>query len=280
MKLKKLLFVFAGAGFLMVSCEKEVSTSEITEESTEMSSTVPEEVLAKIEALSFNTEGVKVGKSMRPDGTFEKVYFIEEDITMTAEQLKAMSTADIGSKQYRTYNLVSSPRTINVLGYTEESLALSEKQKMALENSVEMYNSLDLGLNFTLTFGEDFEAYDIVVFQVPNGEVGGQAGFPANGDPFQLVQIFSGMEAYSLGVNQHVITHEIGHTLGLRHTDWFSRQSCGRPSFGELANPIGAVHIPGTPRRLDPTSIMLSCFSASEDGEFGEFDIVALEYLY
>ncbi|MEL6590372.1 MAG: M57 family metalloprotease, partial [Bacteroidota bacterium] len=43
---------------------------------------------------------------------------------------------------------------------------------------------------------------------------------------------------------------------------------------------VGAVHIPGTPTGFDANSIMLACFNSSEDGEFGPFDRVALEYLY
>jgi hypothetical protein len=92
------------------------------------------------------------------------------------------------------------------------------------------------------------------------------------------VQIYAGMNNYSNNVNEHVVGHEIGHCLGLRHTDWFSRQSCGQS--GESAGSTGAVHIPGTPTGYDANSLMLACFSSNEDGEFGFYDRVALEYLY
>ena len=117
-----------------------------------------------------------------------------------------------------------------------------------------------------------------MVYQNPNGQAGGVAGFPEYGDPYKYVQIFSGMENYSTATNEHVITHEIGHAVGLRHTDWYSRQSCGQS--GESAGSDGAVHIPGTPTGYDSTSVMLACFSANEDGNFGYYDEVALEYLY
>ena len=76
------------------------------------------------------------------------------------------------------------------------------------------------------------------------------------------------------------MTHEIGHCLGLRHTDYFNRSlSCGSGG-NEGDGGVGANHIPGTPTGFDANSIMLACFSSSEDGEFGPFDIKALEYLY
>ena len=193
-----------------------------------------------------------------------------------------MKVGKTNTKQYRTYNLVESPRTIEVVGFTGTGFNqnLTAKQQDALTEAVANYNDLNIGLTFNLTFSNDPSSADILIFQNPNGAAGGVAGFPSAGNPYGFVQIYSGMEAFTLEVNTHVLTHELGHTIGLRHTDWFTRQSCGRPSFGELANPNGAVHIPGTPYSFDPTSIMLSCFSTRVTGEFGPNDIVALNYLY
>ena len=51
---------------------------------------------------------------------------------------------------------------------------------------------------------------------------------------------------------------------------------CGNEGDGG----VGAVHIPGTPTGIDANSIMLACFGSGEDGEFGSYDVTALEYLY
>lgn len=278
MKTNKLFLFLAGAGILFTSCEKDELTTSSEEEFMSTNSEVPESVLQKIAALHFNPKGAEVGKIMLPDGSFEKTYIVEGDIALSANQLNNMSTSNIQDKQYRTNNLVSNNRTIRVIGYTGGSQALTSKQRTALQYAINNYNALNIGLSFTLTFGTSYSSYDIVVYQTSNGQAGGVAGFPANGNPYKYVQIFNGMEQYSVDTNEHVMTHEIGHTLGMRHTDWFSRQSCGQS--GEAAGSDGAVHIPGTPTGFDSTSIMLACFSANEDGEFGANDITAFNYLY
>lgn len=262
----------------LASCQKEEINSE-PESTLDQEEEVSQETLNLISSLNFNSEEVKVVDMLLPDGSTEETLLLEGDILMSLDQLESMRPERITTKQYRTYNLVSSPRTVNIIGYTGGSgQGLTSKQRSALQRAVNNYNALNIGLNFTLTFGINYGPYDIVVYQNPNGQAGGVAGFPENGNPYKYVQIFSGMENYSTSTNEHVITHEIGHSVGLRHTDWYSRQSCGQS--GESAGSDGAVHIPGTPTGYDSNSLMLACFSANESGNFGYYDEVALEYLY
>jgi hypothetical protein len=278
--MKKLLYLFPilAVMSLTVSCEKE-DVSENENQLITKQEVIPKEDLQKIASLHFNNDDVEMIDFLLPDGTTEKNYLIEGDILMKPEQLDKLYSGSITSKQYRTYNLVYSPRNVNIIGFTGGGgQGLTSKQRTALQRAVSNYNALNIGLNFTLTFGTNYTPYDIVVYQNSNGQAGGVAGFPSGGNPYKYVQIFSGMENYSTSTNEHVITHEIGHAVGLRHTDWYSRQSCGQS--GEAADPSGAVHIPNTPTGYDSNSVMLACFSANEDGNFGYYDTVALEYLY
>ena len=263
-------------GIIFFACEKEnVEAVEIQEISNEISG----EVLQKIESLYFNPKDATEGFIELPDGSKLNSYIIEGDIAMTPEQLDAMKiVGSVREKQYRTYNLVTNNQTIDVIGYTGSGYALSTKMETALQWAVNNYNRLNIGLSFSLTYGTDYESKDIVVYQV-SGAAGGMAGFPSGGAPYKWVQIFSGIESYNTNVVEHVITHEMGHCLGLRHTDWATRASCGSLQ-NEGANPDGAVHIPGTPTGYDATSLMKACFSGSEDGEFNNNDETAFEYLY
>ena len=214
----------------------------------------------------------------RPDGTTETRFLVDDDIELTKDQLRELKAMDAAlEKQYRTNNLVSD-NNISVIGYTGSGYALTNKMRTALSWAIDNYNALNTNKRFTLTFSSSTNA-DIVVYRnTSNNGAGGVAGFPSGGQPYKWVQIYNGMGNYDTNTNEHVITHEIGHCMGLRHTDWFSRQSCGQS--GESAGADGAVQIPGTPSGYDPNSVMLSCFSSGEDGEFGYYDRVALEYLY
>eukprot|EP00814_Leptocylindrus_danicus_P020204 CAMPEP_0116004128 /NCGR_PEP_ID=MMETSP0321-20121206/428_1 /TAXON_ID=163516 /ORGANISM="Leptocylindrus danicus var. danicus, Strain B650" /LENGTH=323 /DNA_ID=CAMNT_0003472391 /DNA_START=93 /DNA_END=1060 /DNA_ORIENTATION=+ len=283
------------SAFLFVSCEKDdaVEISDIAAARIINTNNLDGRTLVRDQALldAIRTLDIDVGVVSKgdfhlPDGTVEERIYIGSDIAYTREDLNDLITAQQQGRQYRTFNLVTgSNRTIDILGYTGGSQALSSKAQTALQWAVDNYNNLlNTTLQFNLTFGTNFQAADMVVYDntvnTPGG-TGGVAGFPNSaGQPNKFVQIY-GIEQFSTNVNEHVIGHEIGHSIGFRHSDWFDRLSCPPQAQGnEGTGSDGAVHIPGTPTGRDVTSIMQACFSTSEDGEFNANDITALEFMY
>lgn len=262
-----------------------LGSTSCTTENEPQSDEISDDVLTQFADLGFDVSDIQLVSHLNPlTGESSQQYQLEGDILIPKEQLGKMLDSDVHhvgavGEQYRTNNLVNNNRTIRVLGYTGGSNALDNTMRTALQWSVNNFNRLNIGLNFTLAFGTNFQAYDMVVYRVSGGG-GGSAGFPSGGNPNKFIQIQSGTSSFGTNVTEHVITHEMGHSVGLRHTDYFNRSlSCGTGG-NEGSGGVGAILIPGTPSGFDPNSIMLSCFAADEDGEFGNFDIVALEYLY
>jgi hypothetical protein len=238
-----------------------------------------DQIIKHVDGHGVELDMIEEMDIVRPDGSVDHVYRVGGDIEITRAQLEEIRNEAPG-RQYRTTNLVSNNQTITVTGLANYGggYDLSTKMRTGLSWAIANYNALNIGLNFTLSFDNNLNR-DIVVYRVNNGSAGGSAGFPSGGNPYKWVQIYNGMDSYSNNVNEHVMTHEIGHCLGMRHTDYFSRVSCGQNS-NEGSAGVGAIHIPGTPTGVDWNSIMLACFSSSEDGEFGYYDRIAFEYLY
>ena len=246
---------------------------------------ISQKVIDNFLKLGIDARDAKFGEVTNPlTGEKQIGYTLEGDMFVSEAKYAEMLTGDIkvgpNGEQYRTSNLVTNNQTITVIGYTGNNAnGLSSTLQTGLQWAVNNYNRINIGLNFSLSFGTNYQDKDIVVYQTSGGG-GGSAGFPSGGAPYKWVNILSGTANYGNNVAEHVIGHEIGHCLGFRHTDYFDRSiSCGSGG-NEGSAGVGAIHIPGTPTNADMNSLMLACFSSSEDGEFSSADITALEFLY
>lgn len=281
-KIKVLALCAIVAGFT-TSCEKKEVSNETQEEAvTEQLSK------AHIQALhdaGVNATGAEYVTVKHPDGSVEEA-IQSSDLILAINKLAEQKLAEIenGNKQYRTNNLVSSGnRNISIIGYTGSGYALTSKMRTGLQWAVNNYNALNNTLSFSLSFAASTSA-DMVVYNNGASGAGGSAGFPSGGRPYKWIQINAGSNSISNNAMEHLMTHEMGHCLGFRHTD-YARRRCDNSNEG--SGGIGAIHIPGTPTAnqwgqsgLDTDSVMISCFDGSEDGEFSNYDRTALNYLY
>lgn len=266
--MRKLLFLYLL--LLLAACKKDAAT--ITTPAS-----ISSETLAKIEALGFNAADVH---------RFHDDYIVEGDILLREADLNSAYSGPIlrvgGTEQYRTTNLISGlPRTITV----RVASSLGSAYVAGTDTAIARYNRQHLLITFIrITSG----TADITISGFNEGPSGGYitlgySGFPVNGNPYSSISLNTNSAAYGSNPNilfiASVIQHELGHCIGFRHTDYFSRISCGGTPSNEGTAGVGAIAIPGTPTTADANSWMLAC-SNGGNRTFNANDIIALNYLY
>ncbi len=268
------MFLSAAAlSLLLFSCKKDSQTSGSAGD-------IPEEVLSQIRAQGFSSDNV-----IKSDGG----YIVENDIFLSAEQLTAppniVPDIRVGEEeQYRTTNLIKKlPRTIKVSMNYPNNVALFTA---ATDSAIARYNALNLRIKFQRVSGVG--DIDIIGEDLGGGGVLGQSsGFPNKaGNPASPITLNSRQGTFTNNTDVQwlatVIAHEMGHTIGFRHTDYKNRRySCGFSiPWNEGKAGVGAVYIPGTEKTpKDPGSWMLACTDGT-NRPFNPNDVIALNYLY
>lgn len=244
-------------------------------------SLLTQDVLDKLEAAFFDSSSAKVITFMGEQGV------MVEDMFFTFQQIDELSPSSNipNTEHYRTTNLVKSlPRVITI----SVDPALGSLGSNALDDAIAMYNNENLLISFQrINFGgKGKKKANIEVTEFYELESGGfitlgiAAGFPnRKGNPakgFGINRRWFELLNPSTAEVAGTMAHEIGHCIGLRHTDYQTRESCGQ-NINEGSAGVGAIYIPGTPTGSDATSLMQSCGPANN---LNNNDKIALDVIY
>ena len=270
-----LLALTALACATMYSCQKDQSLTPATEKP------ISEDVMTKVKALGFGTSTLV---------RHESGYLVEGDIFLSEQALNSKPSYTLlrfpNTEQYRTFNTVNATNypTINVA--LDSRLAALPGYPQALAQLVTRYNNENLSIRFAVVSSGAH-----ITFISGYGNFLASAGFPSStGVPYSQVTVNvravgSGTSSTFINYLTTILTHEAGHCIGYRHTDWFNRAlSCGGAATneGQETTGVGAVLIPGTPAQpsYDNASWMLSCIGNGVNRPFTSNDQTALSYVY
>lgn len=275
-RLTRQFALICAVALTLTACKKEAAQIKADE--------VPQSDLALISNLGFSTDDVK---------KVSEGYLVEGDIVLTREQLNASPYSPnliiAKEEQYRTFNLVSiSKHPVIKVALNNSSTQHEAAFSAALDEAIRRYNAEGLQITFTrVSTSQSPDVTVVAYYQVSNTL--GSAGFPTStGDPYHEVKMNTywyntGTDATNVNYIGTIMSHELGHCIGFRHTDYMNRAySCGgrRSNEGQSNTGVGAVHIPGTPTGGDPNSWMLACVGSNVNRPFNTNDKTALSYLY
>jgi hypothetical protein len=245
-------------------------------------------IVSKIKDMGFATDGIK------ESGDY---YVVEGDILISKKSLskvknaEKITNADGKIAQGHTNQLIQGNLTNVVI--TQEDF--DTRWFYAIREAVAAWNAIgNCRINLIHSYNQFYPPYtsnvtpNITVKKVNLGTGGfGHSEFPTDsGQPGAILQV----NPYTNNVNGtprsheqdvYMLIHEIGHCLGLRHTDF-----AVEGYYDDNGRFVGRNGVPGTPTNGnasdDPNSVMNSgrLGTLNAWSSFSSYDVIAAQYLY
>ncbi len=247
--------------FILFSCNEESSISEI--DILDVNNPIIEHILD----LGYALEDIQ---------DMNEYFVVEGDISFSKkiETYNHLLDKTENQKHARSQGLINAfNRRIDIyLDINSFPVSSRSRVQMALNRAISIFN----GLGTDIYMRQSNSSIDITIYNDSNITLCGLGESPVNGRPGRNVRLNDSAMNNPTRASENswtgLILHEIGHNIGLRHTDWH----VGVEEFPP------AIHIPGTPLN-DRQSIMNKTNGFCNGGNLSNFstnDRLAIRLLY
>lgn len=193
-------------------------------------------------------------------------YVVEEDMFI--------ANATLDDKHARSLTIVSAGQSLSMTVRVDASIPAGggvDDWRAAVQTAVAAWNAVPLT---TAQFVYTTAATADITFVADGGGLPNprlaEATLPSGGRPGATILVnldAASNRTFTMSQKTHAAAHELGHTIGFRHTNW--------DALGESAR----IHIPGTPD-TDPDSVMNGATAGQDWMGLSTADRTALRLLY